>query len=279
MLCGDLNDEPAAATTQIVAGPSGSEVDLSPGSAFRRADEGDAFRMFNVAPLLPAGQRHTRVYKGRLELIDHIFGSHRLVNPDNVPTAGTVVQSRPVAVDGRRAAPTTQRTRLGPRRPVRHVHRLTRRSSARREIPPEPNRRRVRSGADNADTPVGADRMRSHDQQDQSLSSRAPARSGGGRCRSRGRPGHCGPGGGGAVEHGLRRPRHAHRQGQRQQRPDRPAARGRAARHPAGRLRRRRHARSAASTAPRSAGSTSSPAPVTTRSASTRSTARSPTRP
>ena len=33
VLCGDLNDEPAAATTQIVAGPSGSEVDLSAGSA------------------------------------------------------------------------------------------------------------------------------------------------------------------------------------------------------------------------------------------------------
>ena len=28
VLCGDLNDEPAAATTQIVVGPAGSEVDL-----------------------------------------------------------------------------------------------------------------------------------------------------------------------------------------------------------------------------------------------------------
>ena len=96
VLCGDLNDEPAAATTQIVVGPAGSEVDLSPDSAFRRADEGDGFRMFNLAPLLPAGQRHTRVYKGRLDLIDHIFGSHRLVNPDNVPTAGTVCSPDPL---------------------------------------------------------------------------------------------------------------------------------------------------------------------------------------
>jgi endonuclease/exonuclease/phosphatase family metal-dependent hydrolase len=96
VLCGDLNDEPAAATTQIVAGPAGSEVDLSPGSAFHRADEGDAFRMFNLAPLLPAGQRHTRVYKGRLELIDHVLGTHRLVNPDNVPTAGTVCTPDPL---------------------------------------------------------------------------------------------------------------------------------------------------------------------------------------
>jgi endonuclease/exonuclease/phosphatase family metal-dependent hydrolase len=96
VLCGDLNDEPAAATTQIVAGPSGSEIDLSPGSAFHRADEGDGFRLFNLAPLLPEGQRHTRIYKGRLELVDHILGSHRLVNPDNLPTTGTVCSPDPL---------------------------------------------------------------------------------------------------------------------------------------------------------------------------------------
>ena len=96
VLGGDLNDEPAAATTQIVAGPSGSEVDLSPGSAFHRADAGDAFRMFNLAPLLPAGQRHTRIYKGRLELVDHILASHRLVNPDNLPAVGTVCSPDPL---------------------------------------------------------------------------------------------------------------------------------------------------------------------------------------
>ena len=96
VFCGDLNDEPTAATTQIVVGPAGSEIDLSSGSAFRRADEGDGFRMFNLAPLLPAGQRHTRVYKGRLDLIDHILGSHRLVNPGNVPTAGTACSPDPL---------------------------------------------------------------------------------------------------------------------------------------------------------------------------------------
>jgi hypothetical protein len=30
------------------------------------------------------------IYRGRGELIDHIFASHRLVNPDNVPAAETV---------------------------------------------------------------------------------------------------------------------------------------------------------------------------------------------
>ena len=49
VLCGDLNDEPAAATTQIVVGPAGLEVDLSSGSGFDAADEGDGFRMFNLS--------------------------------------------------------------------------------------------------------------------------------------------------------------------------------------------------------------------------------------
>jgi endonuclease/exonuclease/phosphatase family metal-dependent hydrolase len=96
VLCGDLNDEPTASTIQIVGGPSGSEVDLAPGSGFRRPDEGDGFRMFNLAPLLPEGQRHTRIYMGRPELIDHIFGTHRLVNPDNLPTVGTVCSPDPL---------------------------------------------------------------------------------------------------------------------------------------------------------------------------------------
>jgi hypothetical protein len=96
VLCGDLNDEPHAATTQIVAGPAGSEIDMAPGSGFRRPDEGDAFRLVNLAPLLPEGQRHTRVYRGRPELVDHIFATHRLVNPDNLPTAGTMCSPDPL---------------------------------------------------------------------------------------------------------------------------------------------------------------------------------------
>ena len=96
VLCGDLNDEPTAATTQVVAGPSGSEVDLDPGSGFQRPDEGDGFRLSNLAPLLPEGQRHTRIYRGRPELVDHIFATHRLVNPGNLPVAGTVCSPDPL---------------------------------------------------------------------------------------------------------------------------------------------------------------------------------------
>lgn len=94
VFCGALNDEPDAATTQIVQGPTGSEIDLRPGSAFQRTDSGDGYRMWNLAPLLrinPDGTPpFTRRFKGRGELIDHILASHRLVNPQRVPIVHTV---------------------------------------------------------------------------------------------------------------------------------------------------------------------------------------------
>ncbi len=75
-LLGDMNDEPQAATTQILVGPLGSEI----GSAGEsRPDEGDRHRLFNLAPLLPEHERQTRVYRGRGELIDHIFVSKALL--------------------------------------------------------------------------------------------------------------------------------------------------------------------------------------------------------
>jgi hypothetical protein len=50
--------------------------------------------MWNLAPLLrvnPDGTPpFTRRFKGRGELIDHIFASHRLVNPQRVPIVHTV---------------------------------------------------------------------------------------------------------------------------------------------------------------------------------------------
>jgi hypothetical protein len=89
IFCGDLNDEPLAATTQIIQGPGGSEIDFRPGSGFQNGDQGDGWRMWNLAPLLTA-PAYTRIYRGRGELIDHIFASHRLVNPTNLPKVGTV---------------------------------------------------------------------------------------------------------------------------------------------------------------------------------------------
>lgn len=91
VFCGDLNDVVEAATTQILQGPSGSEIGTT---GFSRADQGDKFRMWNLAALLPpvnGEPAFTRKYRGRGELIDHIFASQVLVNPDNLPTVRTVM--------------------------------------------------------------------------------------------------------------------------------------------------------------------------------------------
>jgi endonuclease/exonuclease/phosphatase family metal-dependent hydrolase len=96
VFCGDLNDEVEAATTQIIQGPLGSEIGTR---GFGMDDKGDGFRMWNLAPLLPnVGDEpaFTRRYKGRGELIDHIFASHVLVNPNNMPTAKTIMTPDPL---------------------------------------------------------------------------------------------------------------------------------------------------------------------------------------
>lgn len=85
---GDLNDEVQAATTQLLLGPPGSEIG-TPG--YERPDRGDAVRLWDVAPLIPASERYSRVNAGRRELIDHVLLSHRLVR--RVSAAGTGLPS------------------------------------------------------------------------------------------------------------------------------------------------------------------------------------------
>ena len=75
VVVGDLNDGPEAATTQILSGPGGSELGTA-GAA--HADAGDGSRLWNLAPLLGPGETFSRIYRGREELIDHIFVSHAL---------------------------------------------------------------------------------------------------------------------------------------------------------------------------------------------------------
>lgn len=76
ILLGDMNDVTDAATTQMLAGPPGSE----PGTtAFDRPDKCDDARLFNLAPLIPEERRFSRVFRGRGELIDHILVSQELV--------------------------------------------------------------------------------------------------------------------------------------------------------------------------------------------------------
>jgi endonuclease/exonuclease/phosphatase family metal-dependent hydrolase len=72
---GDMNDTPDAATSQILIGPGESELG-TPGAD--RPDRGDGSRMWNLAPLLPAGEQYSRIHQGHGELIDLIYVSHRL---------------------------------------------------------------------------------------------------------------------------------------------------------------------------------------------------------
>lgn len=93
LVLGDLNDEPAAATTQILQGPPGSEIGTA---GYLRPDQGDGQRLFNLAALVPAEQRYTRLYRGQPQLIDHILASHALTSrltPGDVTTADTTLPS------------------------------------------------------------------------------------------------------------------------------------------------------------------------------------------
>jgi hypothetical protein len=68
VVAGDLNDTLDAATTQLLQGPPGSELE-TPGYA--RPDQGDGQRPWNLALRIPQAQRFTRKFRGRNELIDH----------------------------------------------------------------------------------------------------------------------------------------------------------------------------------------------------------------
>ena len=86
-LMGDMNDEPEAATTLILNGPPGSEI----GSVgLDQPDQGDGDRLWNLAPLIPQERRFSRIYRGRMELIDHIFVSHCLVTDTHTTDVTTV---------------------------------------------------------------------------------------------------------------------------------------------------------------------------------------------
>lgn len=77
VVLGDLNDEPQAATTQILLGPPGSEIGTAGADT---PDKGDASRLWNLAPLIPEAERFSRIYHGRGELIDHLLVSKALLD-------------------------------------------------------------------------------------------------------------------------------------------------------------------------------------------------------
>jgi endonuclease/exonuclease/phosphatase family metal-dependent hydrolase len=99
IVLGDLNDETKAATTQILLGPPCSEIGTA---GFGQRDNGDRWRLWNLAPLIPAAQRYSRITRGRKELIDHILVSHALLDPE--PTVRSVVdQGLPSVTEDPRA--------------------------------------------------------------------------------------------------------------------------------------------------------------------------------
>ena len=50
----------------------------------------DGQRLWNLALLIPEGQRFSRVYRGRGELIDHLLVSHVLVKAAQTVTTGEI---------------------------------------------------------------------------------------------------------------------------------------------------------------------------------------------
>ncbi len=90
IILGDMNDVPDAATTQMLQGPSGSEIGTR---GFNQPDKGDDTRLFNLAPLIPTNRRYSRIHNGNKELIDHILVSQELLpgHPRRVPGVDSYV--------------------------------------------------------------------------------------------------------------------------------------------------------------------------------------------
>jgi endonuclease/exonuclease/phosphatase family metal-dependent hydrolase len=75
IVLGDLNDGPEAATSQILNGPTGSEIGTL---GFDRPDDGDAVRLFNTDVRIPIERRYSRIHRGVRELLDQILASEEL---------------------------------------------------------------------------------------------------------------------------------------------------------------------------------------------------------
>jgi endonuclease/exonuclease/phosphatase family metal-dependent hydrolase len=82
VVLGDMNDEAAAATTQMLLGPPGSQIQTG---GFSHPDRGDGMRLWNLAPLIPEGEGWSRIFEGKHELIDHLLVSGKLIGPGNLP--------------------------------------------------------------------------------------------------------------------------------------------------------------------------------------------------
>ncbi len=99
IVLGDFNDDWQAATTQMLYGPPGSQIGTG---GFTHPDQGDATRLWNLAPHILEQGGFSRVFEGQHELIDHIMISHSLLATFQSVTTGaaelpTVIEARPAA--------------------------------------------------------------------------------------------------------------------------------------------------------------------------------------
>jgi endonuclease/exonuclease/phosphatase family metal-dependent hydrolase len=76
VLLGDFNDVPEAQSSLILTGPPGSEIGTA---GFSREDKGDRWRLFNLGARIDEARRYSRVFRGRRELIDHVYVSQALL--------------------------------------------------------------------------------------------------------------------------------------------------------------------------------------------------------
>jgi endonuclease/exonuclease/phosphatase family metal-dependent hydrolase len=75
VVCGDLNDTPDAATTQLLYGPPGSQFGTG---GYGRPDRGDAQRLWGTGYWMTPPGNWSRINQGRPELIDNILVSHAM---------------------------------------------------------------------------------------------------------------------------------------------------------------------------------------------------------
>jgi endonuclease/exonuclease/phosphatase family metal-dependent hydrolase len=100
LVCGDLNDTPEAATTQLLFGPPGSQIGTG---GFSHPDHGDAQRLWETGYAMQPPDDYSRINQGRKELIDHVLVSHALIGtlqdaatiPLDIPSVGTHPQTKP----------------------------------------------------------------------------------------------------------------------------------------------------------------------------------------
>jgi endonuclease/exonuclease/phosphatase family metal-dependent hydrolase len=102
VVCGDLNDIPEAATTQLLYGPPGSQFGTG---GYGQSDRGDAQRLWATGYWMTPPDNWSRLNQDRRELIDNILVSHAMTGQLReahtvaleVPSIGVQPQTAPRA--------------------------------------------------------------------------------------------------------------------------------------------------------------------------------------